>query len=64
MTNSSHDEKTRHDFYAIGLLKISRRELDEELEKQKAMMNWQLAKESDSEMDSDDELDEALDLSK
>jgi len=42
-----------------------KRETDEKLEKQRAMMDWQLAKAtSDSEEDSDDELDREDDITK
>lgn len=46
-------------------LQMSKRELNEAMEKQKAMMNWQLAHTgSDSESDSDEDLDNELDLTK
>ena len=47
------------------LIQISKRELDEAIAKEKAMMNWQLAHVgSDSESGSDSDLDDDIDITK
>ena len=46
-------------------IQISKRELDEAIAKEKAMMNWQLAHVgSDSESGSDSDLDDDIDITK